>query len=263
MHLYPVVLFLISITLMSVMMEVSQAARGRSGGGSRGGSSGSRKSSGSKSSSGSGSKTKVGKYDPIKPTTVRSPVIVKQTKVGSRSDVLKRVLFGYVVYRYAFGNAPVYRGGYPMYGSYVTIPEKRAVRITYGHEEQTLLNDGGDKCLSEDSKTSTLREGIGENLVELTTTVKYKNGKTLIYNNSTISLEDIKEEDFEVITRARYNTTIVAGTSCTQVEKKQTLLNDGGDKCLSEDSKTSTLREGIGENLVELTTTVKYKNGKT
>lgn len=213
MRLYAVVLFLIIITLMSVLMELSLAARGRSGG-----SRGSRKSSGSKSSSGSGSKTKVGKYDPIKPTTVRSPVIVKQTKVGSRSDVLKRVLFGYVVYRYAFGNAPVYRGGYPMYGSYVTIPEKRAVRITY--EEQTLLNDGGDKCLSEDSKTSTLREGIGENLVELTTTVKYKNGKTLIYNNSTISLEDIKEEDFEVITRARYNTTIVAGTSCTQVEKK-------------------------------------------
>ena len=199
-------------------MELSQAARGRSGGGSRGGSSGSRKSSGSKSSSGSGSKTKVGKYDPIKPTTVRSPVIVKQTKVGSRSDVLKRVLFGYVVYSYAFGNAPVYRGGYPMYGSYVTIPEKRAVRITY--EEQTLLNDGGDKCLSEDSKSSTLREGIGENLVGLTTTVKYKNGKTLIYNNSTISLEDIKEEDFEAISRARYNTTIVVGTSCTQVEKK-------------------------------------------
>lgn len=218
MRLYPVVLFLIIITLMSVMLELSHAARGRSGGGSRGGSSGSRKSSGSKSSSGSGAKTKVGKYDPIKPTTVRSPVIVKQTKVGSRSDVLKRVLFGYVVYHYAFSNAPVYRGGYPMYGSYVTIPEKRAVRIT--HEEQTLLNDGGDKCLSEDSKMSTLREGIGENLVELKTTVKYKNGKTQIYNNSTISLEDIKEEDFEVITRARYNTTIVAGTSCTQVEKK-------------------------------------------
>ena len=143
MRLYPVVLFLIIITLMSVMLELSQAARGRSGG-----SRGSRKSSGSKSSSGSGSKTKVGKYDPIKPTTVRSPVIVKQTKVGSRSDVLKRVLFGYVVYSYAFGKAPVYRGGYPMYGSYVTIPEKRAVRITY--EEQTLLNDGGHKCLSED-----------------------------------------------------------------------------------------------------------------
>ena len=47
-----------------------------------------------------------------------------------------------------------------------------------------------------------------------------QNGKTLIYNNSTISLEDIKEEDFEVISRARYNTTIVVGTSCTQVEKK-------------------------------------------
>ena len=213
MCLYPVVLFLVIITLMSVMLELSQAARGRSGG-----SRGSRKSSGSKSSSGSGSKTKVGKYDPIKPTTVRSPVIVKQTKVGSRSDVLKRVLFGYVVYSYAFGKAPVYRGGYPMYGSYVTIPEKRAVRITY--EEQRLLNDGGDKCLSEDSNTPTLREGIGENLVELTTTVKNKNGKTRTYYNSTISLEDIKEEDFEVISRARYNTTIVTGTSCTQVEKK-------------------------------------------
>lgn len=212
MRLYPVVLFLVIIT---VMLELSRAARGRSGGG---GSRGSRKSSGSKSSSGSGSKTKVGKYDPIKPTTVRSPVIAKQTKVGSRSDVLKRVLFGYVVYSYAFSNAPVYRGGYPMYGSYVTIPEKRAARITY--EQQSLLNDGGDKCLSEDSKTSTLREGIGENLVELTTTVKYKNGKTQIYYNSTISLKDIREEDFEVISRARYNTTIVTGTSCTQVEKK-------------------------------------------
>lgn len=106
-----------------------------------------------------------------------------------------------------------------MYRSYVSIPEKRAVRVTY--EEESLLNDAGQQCVADSSTEQTLREGIDKNLVELNTTVTYKKtGETKKYYGDTISLEDINEQDFEVTTRARYNTTIVEGTSCTQVEKK-------------------------------------------
>ena len=127
---------------------------------------------------------------------------------------------GYMVFRYTFTTAPVYRRGYPMYGSYVSIPEKRAVRVIY--EEQKLLNAKGELCLNQSSANQTLREGINDNLVELNTTVKYEDGEMQSYygiNNAT-SLEDIKEENFEVISRARYNTTIVEKTSCVQVESK-------------------------------------------
>jgi len=37
--------------------------------------------------------------------------------------------------------------------------------------------------------------------------------------DKTISLEDMNDQDFEITTLARYNTSIVAGTACTQVEK--------------------------------------------
>lgn len=102
-----------------------------------------------------------------------------------------------------------------MYGCYVSVPEKRAVRITF--EEQKMLNAEGNKCLPDDT-VKTLRDGIDEYLVDLMTTVKYKTGEPRVYYNSTVSLEDIKEEDFEVTSRARYNTTIAVDTSCTQVE---------------------------------------------
>ena len=108
-----------------------------------------------------------------------------------------------------------------MYGSYVTIPEKRAVRVT--KEERRLLDEDGKMNCFEDSpedQSLTLREGIEKHLVELKTVVKYKgSGKTQTYFNKTVSLEDINEGGFEVTSRARYNTTIVEGTSCTQVEK--------------------------------------------
>ena len=75
---------LITIVLM-VMVQLSETRR-------RGGSSrGSRSSRSRSSSGGSGSKPKIIKYTPIKATSVRSPVIVKQTKLGSRSSTFKRV----------------------------------------------------------------------------------------------------------------------------------------------------------------------------
>ena len=223
------VLLLASLTVFA-LLEFSDAARGRGGGsrsgGSRGGSrsGGSRSRSGSRSksrSSGSSSKPKVTKYTPIKATTSRSPVIVRQTKVGSRSNTFTKVVVGYVVLRHAFATAPVYRRGYPMYRSYVTIPDERAIRVTY--EEEKLLGANGSLCLGQSlhAQNYTMREGIGEeDLVELNTTVKYKKtGLTKMFHGDTISLEDIKEQEFEVTTRARYNTTIINGTSCMQVEK--------------------------------------------
>ena len=219
-------MFVVVVFILFFALDNCEAARGRSSGGSRSKTRSKSKSKNSRSSGrsgrrgSSGSKPKITKYTPIKATTFRSPVITRQTKLGSRSDTFTKVLVGYMVFRYTFATAPVYRRGYPMYGSYVSIPERRAVRVI--SEEQKLLDAKGELCLEQSSANQTLREDINDNLVELITTVKYEDGKTQSYHgiNNTISLEDIKEENFEVISRARYNTTIVEKTSCAQVENK-------------------------------------------
>ena len=108
-----------------------------------------------------------------------------------------------------------------MYGSYVKIPKDRAVRLS--SEDERLLDNSGDLCLGSTSQKRALRRGIDGNLVELNTTVTYKSSGnvTRLYGiNNTVSLEDIKEKDFAVTTRARYNITIVDNSKCTQVEKK-------------------------------------------
>lgn len=156
--------FVVMVFILFFALDDDEAARGRSSGGSRSKirskskSKNSRSSGGSSSSGSSGSKPKITKYTPIKATTIRSPVITRQTKLGSRSDTFTKVLMGYMVFRYTFATAPVYRRGYPMYGSYVSIPEKRAVRVIY--EEQKLLNAKGELCLNQSSANHTLREGI-------------------------------------------------------------------------------------------------------
>lgn len=93
------------------------------------------------------------------------------------------------------------------------------MRVTY--ERDRLLDNQGKLCLDTSAGEQTMREGIEDNLVHLNTTVKYKNGetKTLHGVDNTLSLEDIKDQDFEVVTLAKYNITIVTGTTCTQVEK--------------------------------------------
>ena len=106
-----------------------------------------------------------------------------------------------------------------MYRIYVSIPEERAVRVTY--ERERLLDEEGNLCLGSSAGSQTLEEGIDDNLVHLNTTVKYKNGetKTLLGVDKTVSLKDIKDQDFKVICLASYNVAIVKGTTCTQVEK--------------------------------------------
>ena len=112
------------LVLMAVVLIELSAARGR-GGGAR---IRVRFSSRSRSSS-KPSKPKISNYTRIQATTVRSPVIVRQTTLGSRSNAFPKTLAGYYVYSYVLSNAPVYRSRYPMYDSYLSIPRKRAVRI--------------------------------------------------------------------------------------------------------------------------------------
>ena len=198
-------------------------ARGRGGGGGGRSAGRSRSSSRSRSNSGSSSKSKITKYTPIKATTVRSPVIVSQTKQGLRSSTFAKVFVGYLLLRYTLSTAPVYRHGYPMYRSYAAVPDDRAMRIT--SEEKRLLDDQGSLCVKriELQKSQNLREGIDDNLIDLKTTVEYKKtGEKKEYHgvDKTISLEDIKDQDFVITTTARYNEPVVAGTTCTQIEKK-------------------------------------------
>ena len=210
------VLFLVLLVIL-MMVELSQSARGGRGG-SRGGSRGrSRNRSRTRSSSGSSSKPKITKYTPIPVTSTRSPVIVKQTQLGLRSGTYKKVVAAYLVDRYVFSSAPVYRSGYPLYRSYVAIPENRAVRLS--HEEEKLLDDQGELCLGKLAGNRTLEE-IDDNLIELNTTVKYRDEIVVKLHeaDSTISLKDVKDHDFEISNLARYNISIVAGTNCTQVE---------------------------------------------
>lgn len=228
MKLHKIVLLCILI-LVLIAMDFSEA-RGRGGGRSSSSSrsKGSSRNRGGSSRSSGGSNTaykakKVTKYTPIKATSARSPVIVTQAKKGWRSSTFTKVFVGYMIARYAFGSAPVYRYGYPMYRSYVTIPENRAVRLA--SEERKLLDADGNLCVNKTRKEEeqTLLEGIDEHLVELNTTIVYKEtGKVKRFEgiDKTVSLEDIEKEDFALMSNARYNMTIVNGTNCTQIEKK-------------------------------------------
>lgn len=125
-------------------------------------------------------------------------MIVSQTKLGSRSSTLKEAVAAHAVYRYSIISAPVYRQGYPMYRSYISIPGNRAVRVTY--EDERLLDDEGKLCLNTSAGNNTLKEGIDDNLVELNTTVKYKDDatKTVYGSNNTMSLKDINGQNFTV-----------------------------------------------------------------
>ena len=113
----------------------------------------------------------------------------------------------------------MYNSGYPMYRCYVTVPKKRAVRITY--EERRLSSSSGSPCIeAPSSQTFSLKDDIDQYRISLTTSVTYKKtGVTKTYHTDTVSLEDILEQDFEVKTLSKYRIIIVPGTSCNQVEE--------------------------------------------
>ena len=175
-----------------------------------------------RSSSGGSSKPKITKTTPIKATKFSSPAIKSQAKLGSRTRLFTKFAAGYLFTRYLLSVAPVYRGGFPVYGSYVSIPEKRAVRLT--SERVSLLDSNGRLCLGQSSRTRSLKEGIENSLIEVRTTVKYqgslKDDKTFTSIKNTVPLKDVKDKTFTVTSRARYRIPVVENTQCTQVEKQ-------------------------------------------
>ena len=90
----------------------------------------------------------------------------------------------------------------------------------------SLLDANGNLCLGYSSIPRTRKEGLEKNLVEVKTTVIYKKNPENVYItipygvNDTISLEDIKDKNFDVKILARYNITVLRDTDCTQVEKQ-------------------------------------------
>ena len=117
-----------------------------------------------------------------------------------------------IVTTYALNKAPIYRKGFPVYEKYVSVPDERAVRIS--SERVSLLNSDGNLCLSENSSVPrSLNDRIEKNLLELKTTVIYKTNPekvTILYGvNDTVSLDDIKDKNFTVTIRTRYNVTVV------------------------------------------------------
>ena len=151
-------------------------------------------------------------------------MIKSQAKRDSQTKLFTRAAAGYLVTRYALSKAPVYWKEFPDYGRYMSIPEERAVRLS--SERVSLLDATGNLCLGNSSIPRTLKEGIGKNLFELNTTVIYKTDPEKVIRlygtENTFSLEDIKDKNFTVTTRARYNVTVIVteNTNCTQLERQ-------------------------------------------
>ena len=222
------------LVIALLVLHDVDAARRRSGGGrSRGGSRGSRASRASRANRSSRrrrsvrrirsySTPKITKTTPIKPITFRTPVIKSQAKRGSRTKLFTKAAAGYLVTKYALSKAPVYYEEFPLRERYVSIPEKRAVRLS--SERVSLLDSNGHLCLGNSSILRTLKDRIEKNLFELNTTVIYKTNPENVIRlygvDNTVSLEDVKDKNFTVTTRARYNVTVVENANCTQQENQ-------------------------------------------
>ena len=208
---------LVCFLLFSFLLELSESARRRTRSKNRSTGRTTKNKSPGKGSSGN----KTNKDKPMIPTSKTSPVLVSQTIQGSRrSNALTKAAVVYLGLRaYGYADALVYRGGYSMFRrGFVRIPEERAVRITF--EEERLLYANGTSCLGNETANFTLRGEIDKEVINNITIVKYETtGESKTYQGDTVSLEDIKNQDFEVRSLVRYNTTILTGTSCTQVEK--------------------------------------------
>ena len=93
-------------------------------------------------------------------------------------------------------------------------------------ERVNLLDSNGNLCLTLGNSLipRTLKDGIQKNVFELNTTVIYKTNPEKVIRmygvDNAVSLEDIKDKNFTVTTRVRYNVTVVENTDCTQVEKQ-------------------------------------------
>ena len=148
-----------------------------------------------------------------------SSVSVSETQLGSVASTHMKAVSGHLVNNYTLNNAPVYREGYPLYRYYIAFRQDKAARISY--EEEKLLDDGGTLCLGEAPAKKTLQQGIDGNLIRLTYTTQIDGGISLTFPtriDGKFDIQDNKTKTFELTVRAKYNISIVAGTTCKQVE---------------------------------------------
>ena len=158
---------------------------------------------------------RVSKYTPIQARKVGSPVIRSQTIYGSRLSTLKNFVRGYILTIYVLSKAPIYSNGYPMYRIFLSIPRKRAIRVTYEKEE--LLDSNGTLCLGTNSTKRPLVKGVHP-VSSKTTISYYKEEGTYAVNVDTVFLKDVDGQAFKARSRISYDTVIVRNTNCTQVD---------------------------------------------
>jgi len=148
-----------------------------------------------------------------------SPVDVSETQLGSVASTNITAVSGHSMNNYTLNNAPVYREGYPLYRYYIAFRRDKAARISY--EEEKLLDNGGNLCLGETPDKKTLQQGIDGNLIRFDRTSRFDGGMEMTFRTTIDGKEDIqdnKTQTFELTVHAIYNISIVAGTSCQQVE---------------------------------------------
>ena len=157
----------------------------------------------------------------IKPTSWNSPVIVNQTILGNRSSTFKKAISGHLVRNYTLSTAPVYREGYPLYRCYVTFPEDKAARISYEEEKLKDINYR-TLCVGEEAEKQPLQ---GAKLMVGGFFIQYSlaqsgNRVFQITSHSIDSPFHIPNitQNFEVKIIAQYETAIVNGTHCQQIE---------------------------------------------
>ena len=218
----------LAIALVVLSLLAFEVCEGR---GSRGSRSSSRsksnrssRNSNSRSSSGTRSRStpRTTKQTPIPAKTRSSSVIVSQTKSGIRHSTFNKVLVGYVALSF-FGrlsSAPVYRNGYQMYGGYVKICPERAVRLM---STETIMLDGNDqRCLDEkeQNKTHNISDSAVNNVLEENMTITYGEEEPQQLTGPEYILRDEAGLDFEIVSRTRYNASLVPGEDCTVVEER-------------------------------------------
>ena len=148
-----------------------------------------------------------------------SPVSVSETQLGSVASTHMKAVSGHLMNNYTLNNAPVYREGYPLYRYYIAFRKDKAARISY--EEEKLLDDGGTLCLGEAPAKKTLQQGIDGNLIKFTYTSQIDGGASMTFPDKIDQKFDIQNSNtrtFELTVLAGYNISIVAGTTCKQVE---------------------------------------------
>ena len=203
------------VFLILLVVTFSEATRGVGGrGGTSGGRGGTSRGGTSRGRTRVWSR-RVSKHTPIQARKVGSPVIRSQTIYGSRLSTLKKFVRGYILTIYELSNAPVYSNGYPMYRIFMSIPEKRAIRVTYENEE--LLDSNGTLCLGTNSTNRPLVKGVHP-VSSKTTIFYYKEEGTYAVNVDTVFLKDVDGQAFKARSRISYDTVIVRGTNCTQVD---------------------------------------------